>query len=297
MAREFFKNLPNTTTPLTAPRLNGLLDGDEAMGNIVVDSISSKNLISGWNSGGIDSTTGADTTSTASFRTNYMEVDFSSNNYYISGLPNSSYRHFVASYNANKQFLGRTGANIQGTRSLNSGSFTSGTPQGTGDIKYLKITVYDNVPEGNLKNAQLEKGSSATAYSPYQNLSGKDFYSTSESIVGTWINGKPIYRKVVTFNPRSDVMETSYNHGIANIDMILPTSSCILVRSTGSFVPFAMTYPSANSTNGIVQWSIGWQAGKTAINTWLGDNMRGQIDTTTYGYGAVAILEYTKTTD
>lgn len=43
MAREFFKNLPNTTTPLTAPRLNGLLDGDEAMGNILVDTIKTKN--------------------------------------------------------------------------------------------------------------------------------------------------------------------------------------------------------------------------------------------------------------
>ena len=164
MAKQIFKNLPDTTTPLSASKLNGLFDSDEALGNIVVDGISNKNLIDGWFSGGIDSTTGEDTTSTTSFRTNYMEVDFSSNNYYISGLPSSSYRHFVAAYNANKQFLGRTGASIQGTRSLNSGSFTSGTPQGTGDIKYLKITVYDSVPEGNLKNAQMEKGSSATNF-------------------------------------------------------------------------------------------------------------------------------------
>ena len=45
MAREFFKNLPNTTTPLSASRINGLLDGDEAMGNVVVDSIRGKNLL------------------------------------------------------------------------------------------------------------------------------------------------------------------------------------------------------------------------------------------------------------
>lgn len=44
MPREFFKNLPNTTTPLTAPRLNGLLDGDEAMGNVIVESANGKNL-------------------------------------------------------------------------------------------------------------------------------------------------------------------------------------------------------------------------------------------------------------
>lgn len=45
MAREFFKDLPDTTTPVEADRLNGLLDGEEAMGNILVDSVTSKNLL------------------------------------------------------------------------------------------------------------------------------------------------------------------------------------------------------------------------------------------------------------
>lgn len=44
MAREFFKNLPDTTTPLNAPRLNNFLNGNEAMGSIVVDDITCKNL-------------------------------------------------------------------------------------------------------------------------------------------------------------------------------------------------------------------------------------------------------------
>ena len=47
MAKQFFKDLPNTTTPLTATRLNGLLDGEEALGNLVVDSIRSKKLYTG----------------------------------------------------------------------------------------------------------------------------------------------------------------------------------------------------------------------------------------------------------
>lgn len=45
MAREFFKDLPNTTTPLNSARLNGLLNGEEAMGTIAVDDITSKNMI------------------------------------------------------------------------------------------------------------------------------------------------------------------------------------------------------------------------------------------------------------
>lgn len=43
MAREFFKNLPDKTTPLNAQRMNGFLNGKEAMGSIVVDDISCKN--------------------------------------------------------------------------------------------------------------------------------------------------------------------------------------------------------------------------------------------------------------
>lgn len=44
MAKEFFKDLPDTSTPLSAARINGLLDGEESMGSIVVENIKSKNL-------------------------------------------------------------------------------------------------------------------------------------------------------------------------------------------------------------------------------------------------------------
>lgn len=46
MSKEFFKNLPNTSTPLNASRLNGLLNGSESMGSIVVEDVKCKNLIS-----------------------------------------------------------------------------------------------------------------------------------------------------------------------------------------------------------------------------------------------------------
>lgn len=46
MAKDFFKNLPDTSTPLSASRLNGLLNGNEAMESIVVEDIKCKNLLS-----------------------------------------------------------------------------------------------------------------------------------------------------------------------------------------------------------------------------------------------------------
>ena len=120
-----------------------------------------------------------------------------------------------------------------------------------------------------------------------------DIYKTNEIRVGTWINGKPIYRKVIQFNPDPDALESRISHYISNIDEILPSSCCLLHRINNQFVFFGMTYP-ADATN-ILVWSMGWQANRTHIFTWIGTNMRAQIDTS--NYGAIAILEYTKTTD
>lgn len=43
--KEFFKNLPDETTPYEADRFNDLLNGEESIGSIVVEDIRSKNLL------------------------------------------------------------------------------------------------------------------------------------------------------------------------------------------------------------------------------------------------------------
>ena len=48
------------------------------------------------------------------------------------------------------------------------------------------------------------------------NLTNATTYSTDEIRVGTWINNKPIYRKV--FNRGNNL--SSFNHNIANVDLI-----------------------------------------------------------------------------
>ena len=54
-----------------------------------------------------------------------------------------------------------------------------------------------------------------------QNDINKSTYSTTEQRVGTWINGKPLYRKVINFT--TTILENTtleINHGINNVDMI-----------------------------------------------------------------------------
>ena len=60
------------------------------------------------------------------------------------------------------------------------------------------------------------------------NIKGKDgenfsIYSTNEQVIGTWIDGKPIYRKVVTLSTTKtiDMGGISISHGISNINIIL----------------------------------------------------------------------------
>ena len=64
---------------------------------MTVEGIKSKNLIGGWYSGSIDTSTGADISSSVAFRTDYIPVDFVNNsNYRMSGAPSSTYNNVVA---------------------------------------------------------------------------------------------------------------------------------------------------------------------------------------------------------
>lgn len=169
-----FQNLPNTTSPLNATNMNLLQDnvedvfnGDEAMGNIVINDINTKNMIPGWFYGGLEATDGSENDNANSRRTGFIEVDFSTTtNYYVSGMPGSStsIRHFIAAYNSSYEFLGRTGGNLGSTENLTSSSFTSGTPQGTGTIKYLRVNIYSGATDSSTATIQLEKGSSSTTF-------------------------------------------------------------------------------------------------------------------------------------
>lgn len=167
MAKEFFKDLPNTTTPLSSARLNGLLDGGEPMGNIAVDSIRSKNMIKGWFIGGLLSTTGAEDNMSTSRRTGFIEVDYTKvSTYKVSGMPEATtgIRHFICAYNANKQFLGRTGGNTGTHENLTSTVYTNGTAQGTGAIKYLRVNLYSGADDSSTATVQLEEGGNSTTF-------------------------------------------------------------------------------------------------------------------------------------
>ena len=109
-----------------------------------------------------------------------------------------------------------------------------------------------------------------------------NIYSTDEIVVGTWIDGKPLYRKVVDLGTFPNNAEKTVAHNIANIDVItkIYTFGRLSNGLTISLGYYDVTAP-ANSI------TIMCNKTNVAITT---KNDRS-------AYTGYTILEYTKTTN
>ena len=170
MAREFFKNLPNTTTPVTAPRLNELLDGDEAMGNIVVDSIRGKNLFN------VNNITTLVNGSGATSSINYTNKTITLTGYYHQ--TNQTLKELCPHMVAGKTYVLSFVKSPSTTNNFiylggGGGTWNNGTSKTiTQNDLNGKVNFYGGA-EGTtteyvMSNIMIEEGSSATTYAPYQ---------------------------------------------------------------------------------------------------------------------------------
>ena len=107
-------------------------------------------------------------------------------------------------------------------------------------------------------------------------------YSTSEQVIGTWTNGKPIYRRII--NPTVNIGINTINHGIADLEECISIRGMCKYNNTGEQLP--LPYVSTN---------IGYviALGNVTNTTCLVD--------VASGFSSIQdckiIIEYTKTTD
>ena len=109
------------------------------------------------------------------------------------------------------------------------------------------------------------------------NVKSGDNYSTDEQVIGTWINGKPLYRKVVVIDNPSNEMTIP----IADIDEPInarwtqqhPSPSGIYFSFNSGAYSSSMIYFNPTSKNFVISMTDG------------------------FGGKIVVIVEYTKTTD
>ena len=108
-------------------------------------------------------------------------------------------------------------------------------------------------------------------------------YSTDEQLTGgTWIDGKPIYRKVIDFGALPNSTLKQVPHGISNIDAIVSFNGVTFAKNkTATPIPYVYT----DSINTV---SLFLEGTNVCIQT-FGDK-------TSY-INTYVTLEYTKTTD
>ena len=164
-------------------------------GDLVVDSIRSKNMYN-INTDILDmilNSSGGLTQGTGYVTSIFIKVK-PNTNYTISKVINTAITDpsidntmRIGYFTSNKTFISRP------TSTTNPYSVT--TPA---TCEYVKIS-YQHTISGQeyCYNVQLEEGATATTYKPYQELNNQDSYSTTEQRIGTWIDGKPLYRMVV----------------------------------------------------------------------------------------------------
>lgn len=147
---------------------------------------------------------------------------------------------------------------------------------------------------------QVEIGNTATDYEPYvvkkiytKNDKGyEEFYNGEENIysqeerrIGTWVNGKPLYRKMIPCG-YLNAGDQTIAHGVPNIDGITNARGFFHNTNVGTWFPIPRAYP----TNGD-KFNVAVDVGKENITLTSGSNYNGTL------FYAWIILEYTKTTD
>lgn len=123
-----------------------------------------------------------------------------------------------------------------------------------------------------------------------ENMYGNYKYSTTENVIGQWIDGKPIYRKVVTSNTLSPSSEDYLEipHGISNIETVV-NIKCIARINDGLNNHFDFNnYAWFTEQTGTVHTFVG---DTNILINYQGSGILYYIDK------AYFILEYTKTTD
>lgn len=105
-------------------------------------------------------------------------------------------------------------------------------------------------------------------------------YSTTEKIVGKWIDGSDIYEKTLSVESLT-VGETSIQHGIQNADRLIDVYGTALYDSKYIFIPYV-------STNAIYNIGIG-NFSTTTIDVGIGSGFSGGLT------DATITLRYTKT--
>lgn len=151
-----------------------------------------------------------------------------------------------------------------------------------GEYKDIVVKVGDTSPIGLVADYD-----GSVVPDGWEEVTDPNEYSTTEQVVGKWIDGKPLYRKVITGS--STNVDTLFNidHNISNPEMYRITGDSFIRIGASSF---PVNYPSGNTTN-LDKRIIYSVMNATKIQLYVGSYLQSS------GYEYCFVIQYTKTTD
>ena len=117
-------------------------------------------------------------------------------------------------------------------------------------------------------------------------------YSTTETVIGTWIDGKPLYRKVIEVTS-IDSAKNNYDVAISisNLNEIVNIGGTIKLSGMDTYKPITTIYTDSSSAVGSIYSFSVYAITNSYISLSYGSWWKEMFDK------AYIILEYTKTTD
>lgn len=113
-------------------------------------------------------------------------------------------------------------------------------------------------------------------------VGGGHTYSTTEQEVGTWIDGSPVYEKVVDIGSLPNNTTKNVAHNISNLGLII-SADFVASDTSGQYIQMPFTAAQSNYIN----YQVSVYLTSTNIVIEAGSNRS--------GYSGYAILRYTKT--
>lgn len=141
---------------------------------------------------------------------------------------------------------------------------------GSGGASSAANVSFDNTGTGlNASNVQTAIGE----------LDARDIYTTNEEVIGKWIDGRPIYRKVVDIGALPNNTHKEVAHNIADLDLVIRLYGC--AKSTNAFA--VLPYVTVEDGN----YQIALEITTTDVVVWT--------DYDRSAYSGHAVVEYLKT--
>lgn len=272
-------------------------NSEKSMGNIVVDDVRCKNLFDINGNVNIQANDGSQVSRNV-VNGNILTINSNSSSHHPVGQKFTNLNGKTITFSATVVSAGSSSAALPRIRAsiTDNGTvvaYTQGTEGGVGDrVSITASCTSDNVvcgfvtmngTGGQVTDIQVEINDEVTNYVPYKSFdnSESEVYSTNEIKIGRWIDGKPLYRKVINTTLSSSVSTSTSDwktiYTDTNIKLITDLTFRTASYNTHYFSRYEEISFRFNDTNGTL----------AEYHTDDYNNSR----------SVVIIIEYTKTTD